>query len=312
MYPFMTVGRLTQGFCRTSPLALAAASFLFQNQEFTHHSTICEEESKSTAAQRVRILGRKQTTLQHASAATNDGSSLPRATVQRFSTRQILDEIRANEKEIRLRRERDEEGWRELPARAWPPTQPNPEQLKSIQFQVKQHGCSPSPAPSTAYSDLCIELLFNIATSLVFYSVDPEEGLKQYEALATAGHVDSMVACGVVLIEGMGVPPNEKRGIEWLEKAVALNSAQGCYEMGTLLYTGIDGVLEEDPEAAFELFRRAAEQDHTAGLYMMADCLLEGEGTEKNVGRAVPLLYKAAERGHRYSRQKIRELLANG
>jgi len=43
---------------------------------------------------------------------------------------------------------------------------------------------------------------------------------------------------------------------------------------------------------------------------MLADCLIEGEGTEKDVARAVSLLYRAAERGHRYARQRIRELLA--
>ena len=70
------------------------------------------------------------------------------------------------------------------------------------------------------------------------------------------------------------------------------------------------GVEEEDPEKAFALFERAAKLDHTAALYMVADCLVEGEGTERSVAKAVPLFYKAAERGHRYSRQRIRELLA--
>lgn len=314
MGPSFLAGKLVQGVCRTSPFALATASFLFQyNSESSTQHSICEE-FKSSAGKRFR-LARKQTTLQQASAnGSVGGEALPRATTQRFNTRKELDEIRAKEKEMLLRWERDEDGWRELPARAWPAYQPDPEQLKGIQAQVKKHGCPTmaqgKSSSSTHYSDLCIELLFNVATTLVFYNLDPEAGLKQYEALARAGHVDSMVACGIVLVEGMGVPPNEKKGIEWLKKAVALNSAQGCYEMATVLYTGVDGVLEEDSKAAFELFRRAAEQDHAAGMYMMADCLLEGEGTEKNVGRAVPLLYKAAERGHRYSRQKIRELLA--
>ena len=67
--------------------------------------------------------------------------------------------------------------------------------------------------------------------------------------------------------------------------------------------------MEEDPEGAFSLFEKAAKKDHTGALYMVADCLMEGEGTEKSVAKAVPLFYRAAERGHRYSRQWIRELL---
>lgn len=281
-----------------------------QRPSFDSSTSGCEP-ANGHADEQAR-LRRKQTTLQHASANRSfSGDSVPRTT-KRFDTKKQLDELRMQEQEMLLRWERDEDGWRELPARAWPAYQPNPEQLKDLQAQVIQHRCNiindnlPGAAKQshsttaatttttttiTTGTHLCTELLSHIATSLVFYQVDPEMGLRQYEMLAKQGHVDSMVACGIVLVEAMGAPPDEQRGIEWLQKAVSLNSAQGCYELGTLLYTGIDGVLEEDPEAAFELFRRAAEQDHTAGLYMMADCLVEGEGTEQSVDRAVPLFY---------------------
>lgn len=45
-------------------------------------------------------------------------------------------------------------------------------------------------------------------------------------------------------------------------------------------------------------------------MYMMVDCLVEGEGTAIDVAKAAPLFYLAAERGHRYARQRMRELLA--
>ena len=156
----------------------------------------------------------------------------------------------------------------------------------------------------------CQDLLFRIATTLVFYNVDPPSGLAQFRELAIDHHVDAMVACGIVLVEGLGVDANEQEGLAWLEQAAALGSSQACYELGTLYYTGIDAVLEEDPALAFSWFERAAAQDHTAALYMVADCLVEGEGTAKDVARAVPLFYEAAERGHRFARQRIREILA--
>lgn len=240
---------------------------------------------------------RKQTTLQQ--AGTHEINN------RRMNTRQELSVIRKGEQEMLRRWERDEDGWRELPARAWPAYQPNPKQMENIEVESKKQGCS-----NTNTSDPCKELLFNIATTKVFYNLDPTEGLRQFENLAKQGHVDSMVACGIILTEGMGVPPDVKKGLEWLKKAVDLKSSQGYYELATVLYTGIDGVVEEDPEGAFELFAKAAEQDHTAGMYMMADCLVEGEGVGIDVARAVPLFYRAAEKGHRYSRQKIRELLA--
>jgi hypothetical protein len=267
------------------------------------------------------------------STTTTTTTTTPKTPLlQRFSTQEELNKLRVKEKEMMERWEKDEEGWRELPARAWPPYQPNPEQLQGILAEIVINGCDVFMIPdgdgvSTTFSDkqeekedededndgtnkMCTDLLFDMATSFVFYNVNPSAGLRHYEKLANRGHVDSMVACGIILCEGLGVPPREKEGLEWLQKAVALGSTQGCYELGTLYYIGIDGVLEEDPKKAFELFERAAAEDHTAALYMVADCLVEGEGTEKNVARAVPLFYKAAERGHRFSRQRIRELLA--
>lgn len=277
--------------------AAVSAGLYLQTNPSSHHlrpsipTTYCEAIPSR--------FQRKKTTLRQAGT--------DKIFARRMNTRDELSLIRKGEEEMLRRWERDEDGWRQLPARAWPAFQPNPEQVKKIQSDATKKGCFNGNRNNF---DLCSELLFNIATTKVFYNLDPAGGLKQFEDLAKQGHVDSMVACGIILTEGMGVPPDGKRGLEWLQKAVQQNSSQGFYELATVLYTGLDDVVEEDPEGAFELFARAAEQDHTAALFMMADCLVEGEGVEVDVARAVPLFFRAAEKGHRYSRQKIRELLA--
>ena len=74
-----------------------------------------------------------------------------------------------------------------------------------------------------------------------------------------------------------------------------------------MLYLG--QVVEEDEEAAVALFRLAAAQNHAAGMFMLGDCMLEGDGCAREPGRAVPLLFVAAELGHRGARQHIRQLL---
>jgi hypothetical protein len=199
--------------------------------------------------------------------------------IQRFNTKQELSQLRPYEKEMLQRWERDEDGWRDLPARAWPAYQPAPSELDGLRAEVANHQCTSSNSNGEISTDSCQKLLFNVATALVFYNLDAEAGLRQYEELAKQGHVDSMVVRGY-LIDGLGVPAQSEKAIEWLKKAVALGSTQGCYELAVALYTGLDGVLEEDAEAAFALFKRAAEQDHTSALFMMADCLVEGEGTD--------------------------------
>lgn len=251
---------------------------------------------------------------------TSDGSSSSSSTSgrrpqtlceqrQRFSTRAEIQKLRRQKTAMLQQWERDEDGWRELPARAWPAFQPSETQMQQIQQQYAANGCRDSKKSED--DALCRTFAFQIATTLVFYQIDPVTGLQNFTELAKQGHVDSMVACGVILVEGMGVKPDEARAIEWLEKAVKLGSTQACYELGVCYYTGIDGVLEEDATRAFEYFERAAKDNHAGALYMVADCLAEGEGTPKSIAKAVPLFHQAADRGHRYARQRIRELLKN-
>ena len=100
----------------------------------------------------------------------------------------------------------------------------------------------------------------------------------------------------------------EAEGLEYLRSSVDLGSAQGHYELGTALYTGLEGILDEDEAEAFAHFEAAAEQGHLGGCFMVADCLLSGTGCGVDVQRAIPLLFTAAEGGHRFARQKLREL----
>ena len=111
-------------------------------------------------------------------------------------------------------------------------------------------------------------------------------------------------------IWGYGVEQNEKLALKYLKLAIEkYNHAQAMYELGSCYYTGLEGVLEENESLAFELFEKAADADHVAAKYMCADMLLEGSGVTVDIAPAIPLLYAAAEDGHRFSRQRMRELL---
>ena len=308
-----------------------------KNGVFTNTAAACCEAKKTSSSSLSSL--KKRVTLQqathydkhHAENNTNstqkdgadddggdddDSSSSSSSTsvlLQRSSTRQELGKLRKLKTQLFRQWEKDEEGFRQLPARAWPDYQPDGDQIDRLEKAVKDHKCTEICTNCNGQSSPeCQKLLFQLATCLVFNTIDPQRGFAIYESLAKQGHVDSMVACGVILTEGLGgVGPRELEGIEWFVFAIALGSIQATFEMATVLYTGIDGVVEEDPKAAFELFERAAAENHTAAMYMCADCLIEAEGCEQNVARAIPLLYKAADRGHRYARQRIRELLAS-
>lgn len=216
-----------------------------------------------------------------------------------------LAKLRPGEAAMRAKWEKDEEGWHRLPPRAWPPRQPKAGEVPALEAQLQAARCPPA---GSTMSPACTELTFDLASAMVFGGADPPRGLSAYRMMAEAGYADAAVACGVCLLEGLGSTQDYDEGLRLLQHASGEGSAQAHFELGTLLLVGGAG-LEEDEEAAFELFEKAAVQKHASGMFMVADCLLEGVGCEPDAARAVPLLLAAAEQGHRGARQHLRQLL---
>jgi TPR repeat protein len=211
--------------------------------------------------------------------------------------------IRVEEEKMRLRWTRDEDNWRKLPARAWPEYQPDVQEIPMLESKVT-NSCAKGDSPA------CREAKFNLATALVFNNMDHEKGLALYESLAGGGDERGMTALGICLVEGLGIPNDYNVGSRWLKKASDMQYSQGIYELATLYYTGAaDPYVKEDLQQAFKLFQLAAKLEHTCGLYMEADMLLTGDGCEKDAARAVDLLYRAGERGHRFARATLLKLL---
>ena len=209
---------------------------------------------------------------------------------------------------------KDEEGWTKLPARAWPAYQPDIEEISTIEHSLSTQ-CPKQD--DTKWNNECSTIKFNLATALVFNNhgkaideMHHTNGFNMYTELATQkDHADSKCAVGVILVEGLGTDANELEGLIYLRDAANNDRhPQALYELGTAYYAGIEDVLNENEHLAFINFAAASELGHYAGMFMTADCLMEGIGTEIDVERAVPLLFTAAISGHRYARQKVREL----
>ena len=229
--------------------------------------------------------------------------------------RRALEPYRKDEQEMRDRWEKDEDGWRKFPLRAWPVYQPDIDQIQQIRDDITLHQCPLQSAleqkqGTDKLSQICSQKIFEFATALVFNGLDGQAGLDMYLTLARNGHVDGMVASGVLLTDGFGVEQDEAQGVEWLQKAVEHGSVQGSLELGALLYRGLPDInLDMDEEKAVEYFEVAAKDNHMGGQFLLADCLLEGCGCEIDVARGIPLMYASAEQGHRYARQLIRQYL---
>ncbi|KDO31119.1 hypothetical protein SPRG_04258 [Saprolegnia parasitica CBS 223.65] len=209
-----------------------------------------------------------------------------------------LRRLRANEKDMTARWVKDEEGWRQLPSRVWPVKQPNADQLATLQKGIASMCSTRDPR--------CNELRFDLATLNVFNNLDTEAGYHMYVDLASEGDVDGLVAVGMCLVEGYGVEQDYAMGIECLQRASACGHPQADYELGVLYYTGAAGSdLPEDEEKALECFERAlANGKFSYAAYMVADLLFQNAPVAE-YGRALQLMYLAAENGHRFARQEI-------
>lgn len=233
--------------------------------------------------------------------------SLSSSTTLCESCKEALERIRKDEKEMRLRWIRDEDGWRKLPSRAWPEVQPPASEIDGLDNAFTK--CNASETISQG----CDRTKFHLATALLFNNVDAKRGRQYYLELAEKGSTDGMVATAVCLLEGFGGDYNEAEGTKWLKKAVELGSVQGMYELGVLHYTGAIACVEEDEAKAKMFFEQTAAQNHTSGQFMVADMLMEQDKVQdEEIGRAISLLYLAADKGHRFARQTLLSILDEG
>ena len=215
--------------------------------------------------------------------------------------------------------QQDEAGWHALPPRAWPARQPKIAEAAALREQLAD--CA--PVASAELTPACARTAFELATALLYArTTDAQgaEGLERFRELArpaggagapqtSEARLDARVAVGVALTDSsLGCALDHPAGVAALQSAADAGHAQARYELASLHYTGAAG-LKEDERRAAALWERCAAQDHTGCMYMLADCLREGAGVERDVARAVPLLAGAASKGHRFARQVLAEML---
>ncbi|KAF0686096.1 Aste57867_22061 [Aphanomyces stellatus] len=251
-----------------------------------------------------RLVGRSAA----AAAALGLSTCLPMSTSTKAPTLDDeLARIRVTEKETRERWIKDEDNWRQLPSRFWPAHQPPTSAQPGLEANVLTF-CNKQ---LTSFDqDACRRTRFDLATVLVFNSIDPEAGFKLYESLAAEGDVDAIVATGVCLVEGFGVDQDYTRGVPYLHRASDLGHPQADFELATLFYTGAAApALPASDDLALEYFERAMTNGRFSyATFMVADMLFD-RGDASQYGRAMRLLYEAAEKGHRYARQEVLRLL---
>jgi uncharacterized protein len=164
---------------------------------------------------------------------------------------------------------------------------------------------TPEPAPETAVKwwlksanagDVPSMLLLGRLYDGQFGQIPLVNAKTAYEYFLKAaekGDASAMVAVGIRLLKSDAVASDEKKGTEWLNKAIQAGNnagwlALGDYQLG----------IKEDPKAALALFDKGAEAGHAECMLRSASLYMEGKGTKKDAERAVELLGKSAEAGN--------------
>ena len=158
---------------------------------------------------------------------------------------------------------------------------------------------------------------------------DAAEAVKWFQKSADQGEVlgeenlawtyaEGAYGAGVVNGQGAdaqirsgGIAPNHELAEKWMRQAVDLNSAEGQYQFGNLLYNEMDKEGHQDNSRftdAAEWFRKGAEQGYAKAQYQLADMYNTGKLGNEQRSNCIPWFLKAAAQGNAEAQAEVGEL----
>lgn len=122
---------------------------------------------------------------------------------------------------------------------------------------------------------------------------DPKEALASYAKAAGLGDASAMAALGSRLLSGEEKNRDEKKGREWLKKAIEAKEYTAYLALGDY-----EENVKKDLKAALAEYERGKDAGQIDCILRTADFYIEGKGVEKDTARGLALLEKAAEAGN--------------
>jgi len=122
---------------------------------------------------------------------------------------------------------------------------------------------------------------------------DLKAALENYSKAADLGNAGAMAALGSRLLSGDEKIRDEKKGREWLKKAIAAKEYSAYLALGDY-----EENVKKDLKAALAEYERGKDAGQMDCMLRNADFYLEGKGVEKDTDRGLSLLRKAAEAGN--------------
>ena len=126
---------------------------------------------------------------------------------------------------------------------------------------------------------------------------DPKEAAKYYKMSYGKGDMTGCAHYGSSLIEGVGEPKNELRGLKLIERSCKHSNPYGMNFYGYFLHNGLS-VLKKDINQAVFYYKKAADLGSAVGMSNYGLCLREGLGVVKDTKTAIKYFKLAVEEGN--------------
>ena len=134
--------------------------------------------------------------------------------------------------------------------------------------------------------------------------------LRELEALAEQGDVNTQYELGVRYTEGRGVTPDYAQAVRWYRLAAEQGRAEAQYDLGRMYANG-RGVTQDDAQAV-RWYRLAAEQGRAEAQYDLGVSYDNGRGVTQDDAQAVRWYRLAAEQGRAEAQYNLGRMYANG
>ena len=129
-------------------------------------------------------------------------------------------------------------------------------------------------------------------------SIDYDKALTYYSLLARNDVASGLFKVGYFYEFGLGgLPVDYALALEFYQSAADKGNRQAMYYLGDAYRTGVEGILDKDPQKAFELYSLSDSLGSAVGTYYVARSYMEGCGVAIDTAAAIPYLYEAAASG---------------
>ena len=138
-------------------------------------------------------------------------------------------------------------------------------------------------------SVMCLMLAASVALGAA--KADFESAL----AKAKRGDAEAQVMVGYMYVQGDGVKKDEKKAIEWLEKAAAQNNGDALGFLGAVYYfSDNDDVVKQDKKKGREYLEKGAALNNGFALGLLGMVYYSGEGVKQDYKKARKYFERAA------------------